>query len=282
VAELPPSLQQSVQQALEPTERLLRIFVVPAQSFFKSWFGRRYVPPQALLFTPQGVLHVQEAATSDQPGRTIYLRAADLLYVQLRLLLLYGCLELVGKVNGTLTRVVVEFNTVGTWLLLPGLRRLLHSACGQIETEVSAKILSEVTLPEFQKLPLKFRNGLRIYGLQPDECLLGVIFQPGVWERRGRFFHHQVLANTLLALTDREVVIVEESRTGEKSPYGWILTFCPLTCVEKIEMTPGETCQELQLHLSRNGATVDRQVTLETEAVLAWQDLWTHRRVTES
>lgn len=283
LAELPPALQHAAQPALETTEQPLKIFFVPAQSFLKNWFSQRYVPQQVLIFTAQGVLHVQEAASPDQPAQATYLRAVDLLYVQLRLLLLYGRLELAGQANGKLARVVVEFNTVGTWLLLPSLRQLLRLACGQTGAGVPAESLPEVTLPEFQKLSLKFKNGLRIYGLQPDESVQGLIFQPSIWKRRWPFFDQQVVANTLLALTDRAVVIVEENRTGEKSPYGWIFTYCPRECVKGMETTPGETRSELHLHLARAGVAVDRQLTLETEAALAWQNLWAdHVEITKN
>ena len=273
---LPASLQQAAQQALGPTEQPLSTFAVPAQSFLKNWFSQRHVPPQALLFTAQGVLHLQEATSPDQPAQTTFWRAADLLYIQLRLLLLYGRLELAGQTDGVLTKVVVEFNTVGTWLLLPGLRHLLRLTWAQAETEAPAAGLARVALPEFQKLPLKFKNGLQLYGLQPGEYLLGVIFQPGIWQHYRPFFHHQVSANTLLALTDHELIIVEEDRTGEQSPYGWILTFCPLASISRIETVRAETRPALQLRLARDGVVVDRQVTLEPETALAWQNLWAH------
>jgi hypothetical protein len=79
LTELPATLQQPAQQALEPTEQLLRIFFVPAQSFLKNWFSQRYVPQQVLIFTRQGVLHVQEADSPDQPAQAPYLLATDLL-----------------------------------------------------------------------------------------------------------------------------------------------------------------------------------------------------------
>jgi hypothetical protein len=277
LAELPASLQAAAQSALGPTEQPERIFLVPNQTFFKNWFSRRYVPQQALLFTAQGVLHVQEAVSPDQPVQTTYLHAASLLFVQLRLLLLYGRLELVGQANGALARVVVEFNTVGVSLLLPGLRRLMTLTWESAEPELP--VSQEGSLPEFENLPLKFKNGLRLYGLQPGECLLGLVFQPGLWERHGSLFQRQVATNTLLALTNRDLVIVEEERTGWKNPYGWILTFCPLACVKGFEAAPGELWQELQLHLTRDGITIDRPVTLERETMQAWQNLWSHYHV---
>lgn len=277
LAELPASLQSAAQEVLGPGMQPERIFVVPNQTFFKDWFSRRHVPQQALLFTAQGVLHLQEAASPDQPVQVTYFQAVGLLYVQLRLLLLYGRLELVGQTKGALARVVVEFNTVGTPLLLPALRRLMTEAWTSAEPEIP--VSREGTLPEFEKLPLKFKNGLRLYGLQPGECLLGLVFQPGLWERHGALFRRQISANTLLALTNRDVVIIEEERTGRRNPYGWILTFCPLACVKGFEATSSELWQELQLHLTRNGVAVDRQVTLERERVQAWQNLWANYHV---
>jgi len=272
LAELPSSLQVAARQALSPTEQPDHIFMVPAQSFFRSWLSRRYVPPQALLFTAQGVLHVQEAASPGEPAPATYLQGDDLLYIQLHLLLLYGRLELVGLANGALTRVVVEFNTVGFSMLQPGLRQLLPLTWGAIKLEKSDAL--DRTLSEFDGLPLKFKNGLRLYGLQPNERLLGVIFQHRLWKRYGRALQHQVSANTLLALTDHELVIIEEEKTGWKNPYGWILTFCPLACLKEFETTPEGAWQELQLRLARKGVEVDRRVKLGPETALNWQALW--------
>lgn len=277
LAELPSALQIAAQQTLEPTEQPHRIFLVPAQSFFRSWLSRRYVPPQALLFTAQGVLHVQEAVSPGEPAQVTYLRGENLLYIQLRLLLLYGRLELVGLAKGELARVVVEFNTVGYSMLQPGLRQLLPLIWGSEKLAKSDSL--DRTGSEFEDLPLKFKNGLRLYGLQPEESLLGVVFQPSLWKDYGRVLHRQISANTLLALTDHELVIIEEEETGRKNPYGWILTFCPLACLKNFETTPEGTWQEVQLHLARNGVEVDRRVKLGPETALNWQALWSHYHV---
>lgn len=277
LAELPSALQIAAQQTLEPTEQPHRIFLVPAQSFFRSWLSRRYVPPQALLFTAQGVLHVQEAVSPGEPAQVTYLRGENLLYIQLRLLLLYGRLELVGLAKGELARVVVEFNTVGYSMLRPGLRQLLPLTWGPVQLAKSDSL--DRVGSEIEELPLKFKNGLRLYGLQPEESLLGVVFQPSLWKDYGRVWRHQLSANTLLALTDHELVIIEEEETGRKNPYGWILTFCPLACLKNLETTPEGTWQEVQLHLARNGVAVDRRVKLGPETALNWQALWSHYHI---
>lgn len=274
--DLPVSLRQSAEQTLESRGPVHSIFVVPAQAFLKGWFGRRYVPEQALVFTAQGVLHIQDGATPGQPAQATYLPADDLLYAHLSLLLLYGRLELAGRVGSTLARVVVEFNTVGEPLLQPGLRQLVRQAWGKKAALAAGQTPPEAILRELDRLPMKFRNGLRHRGLQSDERLLGFVFQPGIWTRRWRFFSRQVTATTLLALTDRQLVILEEDKTGGQASYGWIFTFCPLAGVAGIESKPAEAWQELQVHLERGGVAVDRRITLEPDVAVAWRDLWVH------
>jgi hypothetical protein len=275
-SDLPVSLRQSAEQALESQEPVDSIFVVPAQVSPKGWLGLRYTPEQALLFTSHGVLHVQDGAAPGQAAQTTYLRAADLLYAHLSLILLYGRLELAGQVNGTLAHIVVEFNTAAESLLQPGLRQLVRQAWGQTTALAAGQGQPETVLRELGWLPMKFSNGLWYHGLQPDERLLGFVFQPSIWTRRWRFLPYQVSATTLLALTDRQLIILTENKVGRQANYGWIFTFCPLAGVVGIEQKPVGPWQELQMHLERGGAAVDRRITLEPQVALAWRDLWTH------
>lgn len=272
---MPPSLRQPAEQALEPGEPIHSIFVVPAQIFLQGWFRARYAPEQALLFTSQGVLHVQDAATPGQPASVTYLRAPELVYARLSLLLLYGQLELIGQRGDTVTRIVVEFNTVREQLLQPGLHHLVQLALSQTPALAADPAQSQSALTRLGWLPLKFSNGLYYHGLQPGEHLLGFVFQPGIWTRRWRFFPHQVSATTLLALTDRQVIILEEEKKGKQANYGWMFTFCPLTGVAGMDLKPGEIWPELQIHLGRGSEVVKRRVILEEKQARAWQKLWT-------
>ncbi|MBE7469151.1 MAG: hypothetical protein DPW09_16305 [Anaerolineae bacterium] len=272
--ELPLSLQHSAEQALEPGESIQSIFVVPAQIFPHGWFGARYVPEQALLFTSQGIFHIQDADTPGQPASATYLRALDLLYTRLSLLLLYGQLELVGQARDILTHITVEFNTVGEHHLRPGLRHLVNLALSQTTALPASETEVETVWRELNRLPMKFANGLRYHGLQPGERLLGFVFQPDIWTRRWRFLPHQVSANTLLALTDRQLIILEEEKKGNQANYGWIFTFCPLAGVAAMDLKPAKTWPEVQIRLGRGGVTTDRRVTLEQEQARAWQALW--------
>ncbi|MEW5960458.1 MAG: hypothetical protein AB1801_22255, partial [Chloroflexota bacterium] len=176
----------------------------------------------------------------------------------------------------TVTRIVVEFNTVREGLLQPGLHHLVQLALNQTAALAADPDQSEIALHRLAWLPLKFSNGLYYHGLHRGEHLLGFVFQPDIWTRRWQFFSHQVSANTLLALTDRQVIILEEEKMGKRANYGWIFTFCPLTGVAGMEMKRGEVWPELQIHLGRGSITVERRVMLEEKQARAWQELWTH------
>lgn len=273
LAELPDELRRAVRGESWLPQETNDIFVVPPQSFLEGWFRRRYVPEQALLFTPDGVGHVQGPVETGQAARLTYLRAADLLYVRLSLLLLYGRLELAGRVNGGPGRAVVEFNTVCWHLLRPFLRELLRRASDRRGGPAPEVLTAEIAA-EIDRLPLKFSNGLRYTALLPGENLLGFVFQPAIWTRRWRFLPWQVSANTLLALTDRQVIIVEEEKTGRHAAYGYIFTFLSRVAITAIMPQPGEGWQELLIRLEQGAITAERRVTLEPDTAAEWQELW--------
>ncbi len=272
LADLPASFQQPVGRLLKPGEPADLILMIPrhTQTRFKH---RRYVPQQALLFTSLGVLHIQEGVSPGQSPSATYLRGADLLYAHHSLILLYGCLELGGEVNGNLTRIVVEYNTVGQRFLQPALQQFLRLAYGPPHAPEPHGDLTEALLQQLGGQSFRFENGLRLYALQPDEQLLGFVFQPRIAQRRWRLFSHPIAPATLLALTDRQVILIEEERARGAS-YGWLITFCPRKHIASIETKPKTEWREVWVRLARNEVTIDRQATLESDTALAWETLW--------
>jgi hypothetical protein len=227
---LPDSLRLAAQAALPPDESINSIFFVPSQSFLKSWVGQRYVPEQALLFGRRGVLHVQAVAEQTSSPRTTYLPAKGLLSARLTIMLLYGCLELVGQGSDAPVTISVEFNTVGDHLLWPPLRRLVQMAWGAAWPGASSSGTAEAMLARLRKQSYKFGNGLEIHALQSGEHPLGFVFQPNIWQPLWRFFRRKVTATTLLTLTDRQILLLEEDPQKNVN-YGWIFNFFPLDCV---------------------------------------------------
>jgi hypothetical protein len=271
LSELPDSLRLLTLQSVEITNEPISICVFPGRTRLKNWYSWEHVAEQALVFTTNGILHVQAQASPHQVASMVYLRATDLLYARLSLQLMYGRLEFVYD---CVSRIEVEFNSAGFDLLRPGLQSLLgaNSAGNSIVTPETPQTRS--VLSDLGTLSFKFKNGLYLYGLLPEEHLLGFVFQPGIWERHWPLFPLRVLDTTLLALTDRQLIVVEEQSGSRFPAYGWIFTFFPRRVIEKIRVTPSSRWQELIVELNTKVGLIDRRILLKEENALVWQELW--------
>ncbi len=269
--DLPHSLQQPAMQSIGLTDEIISICVFPGRTCLKNWYSWEYVAEQALLFTNNGILHIQAPTSLHQVARIIYMRAADLLYARLSLLLMYGRLEFV---DDCLSRVVVEFNAGGFDILQRGLQNLLETSCGRKFISTRQPPLTNTVLGELGSLSFKFKNGLYLYGLLPEEHLLGFVFQRGIRGWRWHLFPIQVSEKTMLALTDKQLIVVEEQSQSRFPAYGWIFTFCPRRVIEKFGVTSSGRWQELIVEMKSKAGLIDWRILLEQENVLAWRDLW--------
>ncbi len=275
--DLPGSLAQLAGQALEADEPLETLFVMPPQALPKNFGGRggmHLAPERALLFTARGVLFVQDAGASGQPAQAVALHGDQLLYAHLTQILLYGRLELCAVEHDALKRIVVEYNTVGHFLLQPALQRLLRLAWDEppgmpgLDSDSTESVLEALGERSF-----KFKGGLRYHGLLPGERLLGCVFQPRILRRVLGIFPRLAEPAALLALTEHQILLIEEGRTNATS-YGWFITFCPRRCVTGIETAPHAAWQEVQVHLQKGSISAERRVIVENAAAQAWRDLW--------
>ena len=269
--DLPDPLQQPARQSISPTDELRSICVFPGRTRLKTWYRSEYDAEQAFVFTQSGLLHVQAPASAHAEARKIFLRAADLLYVRLHLQLMYGRLELVDE---ALSRVVVEFDATGFDILQGSLQELLGTACGRNTVSPSPTRLSNSVLSELESRSFKFKNGLHLYGLLPDEQLLGFVFQPAIWGQRWHLFPVRRSETTLLALTDKQCIVVEEHSRSRFPAYGWIFTFFPRRVLEKFDLTPRERWQEMRMERKGRRGWMGRSILLESENAQAWRELW--------
>jgi len=157
--------------------------------------------------------------------------------------LLYGFLEIVGQGPSSLTRLSVEFNTVAWEYLSLPLRQLLRATKATPggpadETTYYAPSAQQAV----EKLPLKFSNGLQIYGLLPGEGLKDLVFQPGTWQRWLFLFRRPILANTLLLLTSNYVVVIQEELGVAQ---GWIISYIPRHNIVSMQNRPCDLWNEL-------------------------------------
>ena len=256
-------------------EALHSICVFPGRTHLKDMHRWEAVPGQALLFTDKRAFLIQAPFSPDQAATTVCLPAADLLYAHLSLILMYGRLELVGQNR---LRLRVDFNAAGFHIIQPGLQQFLAAAsvknnrpAPDTDPDVDR---TQTLLDELGGRSYKFRNGLALYGLLPGERLLGCVYQPGLRARRWRLFPYKVSETALLALTDQQLILVEEQSRSRFPAYGWIFTFQPRHAIEKVALTSAPPWQELNIGLKGQAGLNDRHILLETPQALAWQELW--------
>jgi hypothetical protein len=199
ISDLPAELQSPTVSSIAASEDIQDIISFPQQIHR----GHHYVPKQALLFTSTDIIHVVASIWPDQEPEVTYLRGRGLLYIKVTLILLYGYLEIVAQGNTSPARLGVEFNTVAWEQLSRPVRKLLQAAIGAPVTTTGKIIFSQTAQVAVDRLPLKFFNGIRIYGVLPGEELENLVFQPGTWERWLHFFQRPSLANTFTTYAKR-------------------------------------------------------------------------------
>ncbi len=276
VADLPAELRLLAEGSLLSDDPIRTIFVVPPQTLLQKAAGRggvRRLPVQALLFTTGGVLHLQGANPSGQAGQAVYLRSDSLIYAHLSLVLLYGRLELCGVSGGAQRRIVVEYNTVRHDLIQPELGRLLFLMGEPAHAVQSNDGMTGALLEKIQQRSMKFRNGLQIYALQPGDGLLDFVFQPRILKRYGRIFRRLAAPASLIALTGRELILIEDGPANTTS-YGWRFTFCPRKNITGVETSPNGVWQDVQVHLAKGEIQANHRLTLENDAAQTWLSIW--------
>jgi hypothetical protein len=272
--ELPDRLRALAEKTLLPDDPAEKIFVIPEQMLSKKIGGvgrMHWVPEQSLLFTQRGVIHVQAGKSGDEIGQANYLAGSSLLYAQMSLILLYGRMEICAAVNGEMSRIVVEYNAVSHEMLEPSLHKLIRLAWDQAQDQ-NANDYINLLLGKLEEQSLKFRNGLANHALQPNEKLLGYVFQPRVYMRYFRIMRRLIAPASLIALTDKQLIIIEDGMTGASS-YGYLFTYCPRANLVDVASEPADTLQDVCIHLGKDAVMADHRLTLENVTVLAWRDL---------
>ncbi len=273
ITNLPGSLPALATRSLPSEEQVRSIFVVPQTTYLTSENQPRRENEQALIFCTHGVLHVQDGDSSGRPGHSTFLRADSVLYVRLSLILLYGRLEIIGQVNDQPVPLVIEYNTVGHELLQPSLIYFLQQASATIEAPWVDRSTEQNAWQVVDGLELRYRNGLFCYALLPDEHLMGVAFQPEIRQRLWYGVSKRVVSASVLALTDRQVIVVGEEETNKRHQYGWVITYFPRSSVDGVTATSEDGKQCLRVRLRKPGGRVEQEVDLPQTTGEDWIEL---------
>jgi hypothetical protein len=279
---LPPSLLALVEQAIpDHGARIEGALLVPPEYYARKMLIWEFVPERALVFLDRGVLFAS-AEAPNAPAQAMMVDAQALLYLRSSLLLLYGLLEFRADCGGQAGDVRLEYNTV-IWQALRGpLTNFVAAAGVYPSSDGPAHPAAEVqarNAPILDALPYKFANGLRYYALTPGERLQAAVFQAAIWEKRS-FFPPQVTPNTLLAITDRKLVVIEEKRASiwhrqsAQGEYGWIFTYIPLDRVMDMVLRTVAGRTEIVVRLEWGAAREERSFVFEPAAAKQWERAW--------
>lgn len=267
VSELPSELQSPAVTALAACETIQTVILFP-QQIQRGW---NYVPKQALLFTATGVIYLLASIWPGEEPQVKGIKGCGLMYMRVTLMLLYGFLEIVAQGQDSPTQIAMEFNTLAWNSLSRSLHQLLRSTQTVSDMSMGEIGYSPAIQQALGNLPLKFSNGVKIYGVLPGEELEELVYQEGFWKRWLYFFQRPVLANTLLLLTSHYMVVIEEELNVKQ---GWIVSYLPRGSIIGIRRRHYDLWNELSVHLKQGNQLVDYKLMLKNEATETWHRQW--------
>jgi len=264
VEQLPEALLELAKSRLPEGQAIEGIFVVPPETH-KHGFAWRLNPLQALIFTKQGVLHLAASSRKGRPGDALWISVEDVFKIKFSLILLYEKLEIFAAHNEQPVKIELEYHAVGHNLLTPLLRGLMRKTW-QKNPAALAQRPEDATFSEFVATSYSFYNGLKNEAIQPDERILGYVYQPEIHRPFLKSFYRKVFPKTALALTDQQLILLQED-LALPSHHEWIFTFIPLYRIASIQPSEIKAWQKISIHL--NGGAQAQVIDLILEPVQA-------------
>ena len=230
------------------------------------------MPPQALVFTRQGVLYISEPEKKDRVGTALWISSDDIFKIKLSLILLYGKLEIWGNQDAQVSKLEIEYNTVAHHLLAPILRQLIRKTW-QKNSRNTANHPQDASFGMFEYISYSFYNGLTIEAIQPDEKVLGYVYQPEIRKPLLKVFYRKVFPQFVLALTDRQLILLQQDLKF-KTHHEWIFTFIPLYRVQPLDLEAFEEWMKLTIHLLPESIQQKLEILLDAQNAEKWNHTW--------
>jgi hypothetical protein len=268
--QLPANLFDLIRQQGLEVQACTDIFVIPQSSIVQQSRVHK-VPHQALIFTPEGVVYVSEALSANMKSKVTWIAARDIFKIKLSLILLYGKLEIWGAGKEEPELICAEYNAVAHELLAPMLQQLLRLTWRNNPVENSVP-LATAGDADLEPLSYSFSNGFKIRALQADEKMRAVVSQPEIIERHLKIFKHKICPNAALAITQQQIVLLEESQTTN-GKYAWIFTFCPVYRLSSTEQVDDQEYHKIKIHLSAADSEAV-EVIMDDPHARKWQEIW--------
>jgi len=218
-AKLPPPLDAQLTDLLGHDEQLQELVAIPADSAASrrgAWERTRGVQVLALT-TQRLIVGVQIVRRGEAPW--VVLPYDAIVSWEISQTLLYGRLDLCAELDGQIVRTCIEFNTVGTELIVATLAPLEHATLGVIRS-------SRQHIPAGINLPFKFGNFLAD-ALLPGEHVRDLVFQAAIVVPLFRFWRRLITPGTVIAGTDRRLLVIREEANLNADRYGYSVLTLP-------------------------------------------------------
>jgi len=190
--------------------------------------------------------------------------------IKLSLILLYGKLEISGVQNEQIIKIEVEYNAVVQESLAPFIRGLIKKTWEKNPANFPHPT-GDAAFSSLGSICFSFYNGLNDEALQPDERVLGYVYQPEI--RDSRLKIKKLFPQTVLTLTDQQLILLQQDLKFKKH-YEWIFTFMPLCRITSIKLAEFMNWQKVSIHLLSGTQQQDIEVILEPAAAQKWRSIW--------
>lgn len=243
VGDLPALVGEIVRQHQPEAPR--RLVMVPSDTYpvrrkIGLWdlpFGWRKTPFRTLALGTNELVVIEIG--EQQQESTLVIPLAKLVEIHLFQVLLYSFVELSWMAGDNLQTIRIEYNSVGD--------RVMRRCVDQIRA-VFPPCLPTGSYPppetDLSFLPFKFVSYLRS-SLLPGETLRTAVYQPAI-----RTALLKPTPNRAVALTDRELIVVEDRLRLSTSPdsyYTMIRHLYPLAQIESLAVERGTQFDDLRL-----------------------------------
>lgn len=245
--EVPPDVI-TLLEARQPDLAFSLILVIPPQEHLFSlsgWFKRitygvRRTPRRILCFANAQLLLVELAPHSTD---LTAIPIPSIVAIELTANLLRGLLEITYLLEAGLKHIQIEFNTVAESVIRKHL--VYVRACISPPRLAPRQHLPDQPCGLPASAPLKFHNYVR-YALMPAEEVVVAVYQPPLM--RAQSWSRGLLSpKRALAVTNCELIAVEDIRKTFELDYGTITRFIPLAVIHNVAVETDYNASWLKL-----------------------------------
>lgn len=269
LADVPVILQEQVLTGLPKGESIEGIFVIPPEIYSKGFLWELNLL-QALVFTKAGVMQVFAPDHRNRQREAVWVAGNSVRLIKLKLVLLYGRLEIWGGSDGSPVKIQAEYNTVAHKAFSPYLKSFIETTWDSNVVDTSK--ISIPSFDEFAHTSLSFYNGINLEALQPGEKVLAFAFQPELGKQILKIFHKKIYPKTLAVLTDRQLILLQED-LKTKAHYEWLFTFIPRQRVMEVIRNTTEPVESVTLRLDSAECHLDVSLSFSTQFVNNWRSM---------